>query len=86
MITRKMTRRALAVFMLAAMIMSSVTVFSFGASNNKKMTAYTQVYVKGKYAYCLADKGIFRVNLKTDQVKRLSKKISADEGNYAHLP
>lgn len=82
MITRKMTRRALAVFMLAAMIMSSVTVFSFGASNNKKMTAYTQVYVKGKYAYCLADKGIYRVNLKTDQVKRLSKKISADEGNY----
>ena len=85
MITRKMTRRALAVFMLAAMIMSSVTVFSFGASNNKKMTAYTQVYVKGKYAYCLADKGIYRVNLKTDQVKRISKKISADEGNYQYF-
>ena len=64
-------RRSLSVLLMAAMLFTSFTVVSFGASGTKKTTLYSDVLVSGSYAYCSVPTGIYRVNLKTNKVQRI---------------
>ena len=64
-------RRLLATVLMTALVFTSFTVVSFGGSGTKKMTVYDEVVVSGNYAYCSAAPGIYRVNLKTNKVKRI---------------
>jgi len=67
----KKSRIAIILGIIVSLILSSMTV-SYAASGTKKMTAY-RVVIKGKYAYCGAHNGIYRVNLYTESKKRIVK-------------
>lgn len=64
-------RYVIVLSLIIALIFTS-TVASFGASGTKKMTAYNKVVKKGNTAYCADNYAIYKVNLKTGGVKRLT--------------
>lgn len=70
----KRARFLIVITLVVSMIASSMIV-SFAASDSKtkKMTTYGEVIKSGKYAYCSTGKGIIRVNLKNNSVKRIVK-------------
>lgn len=79
---REMIRTVLASVLIALMVITMTAPQTMAASGNKKkMTVYNEVIKKGKYAYCSAYKGIYRVNLKTGTKKRLVK-FNEGYGNY----
>ena len=63
-------RRIIIVTLIAVLCIGCLTAASFGATKKKKETLYN-VYVKGKYAYCGAYGGVYKVNLKTGSAKKL---------------
>ncbi len=74
-----MKKRWLLVFsFVIAMVLASTSV-SLGASTTKKMTTYSDVIKSGKYAYCIATKGLYRVNLISGDKKRLVKATTGEE-------
>ena len=72
--TLKKHHSVLVVIMIVVLLTTVVPVSSVSAkTKTMKMTLYDQVIKKGKYAYC-CDKGlIYKVNLKTNKVKKLIK-------------
>lgn len=70
--TSKKIRIAVVLGVVMALIISSMGV-SYASSGTKTMTVYCEVIVKGGYAYCAANRGIYRVNLKTGDKKRIVK-------------
>ena len=60
----RFVRMAAAVLMIAVLIITMSAPQAQAASGKtKKMTVYSQVIVKGKYAYCSSRFGIYKVNL-----------------------
>lgn len=67
-------RMAAAVLMIAVLIITMSAPQAQAASGKTKTsTVYDQVIVKGKYAYCAAYRGIYKVNLKKGTSKILKK-------------
>lgn len=66
-----MKKRITAIILIATLILGCFTVASFGYSPKKKMMVYNDVLKKGNTVYCSAGGGIYKVNLKTKQVRRL---------------
>jgi len=76
--TMKKYRLVLLVFIIAALVTTLVPVsFASAKTKTKKMKVYDQVIKKGKYVYCSDNYSIYKVNLKTNKVKRLTKPSSA---------
>ena len=65
--------------LVAAMIASSMMV-SFAATGSKTVysTTYNEVIKGSKYAYCSTGKGIYRVNPKTNKIKKISSEGMPD--------
>ena len=78
-----MKKRITAIILIATLILGCFTVASFGASPKKKMTSYYEVLKKGNTVYCSAGNGIYKVNLKKRQAKRLVT-IDADPNGTAY--
>ena len=67
-------RMAAAVLIIAVLIITMSAPQAQAASGKTKTsTVYDQVIVKGKYAYCAAYRGIYKVNLKKGTSKILKK-------------
>ena len=77
-----MKKKITAIIQMATQMVGCVTVASFGASHKKKMTSYYEVLKKGNTVYCSAGNGIYKVNLKKRQAKRLVT-IDADPNGTA---
>ena len=66
-----MKKRITAIILIATLILGCFTVVSFGASPKKTMKVFNEVVKKGNTVYCSAGDGIYKVDLKTNQAKRL---------------
>ena len=77
-----MIRIILASILIAMLVITMTAPQAMAASGGtKKMTVYNEVIKKGKYAYCSAYHGIYKVNLKTGTKKRLVA-FNDRYGNY----
>ena len=70
--------RILIIAALAAALIASSMMVSFAATGNKTIysTTYNEVIKGSKYAYCSTGKGLYRVNHKTNKVKRIASAAS----------
>ena len=66
--------RILIIAALAAALIASSMMVSFAAAGSKKIssTTYNKVIKGSTYAYCSTGKGIYRVNTKTNKVKKIA--------------
>ena len=70
----RFVRMAAAVLMITVLIITMSAPQAQAASGRTKTsTVYDQVIVKGKYAYCTAYRGIYKVNLKKETSRILKK-------------
>lgn len=67
------TFRSIITILLAAALIVSGTVVSFGASKTKTMTSYDQVIKNKSVAYCICGTRIVKVNLKNNKVTTIVK-------------
>lgn len=84
----RVASRITAVLLIVLMIVTAFTPEAMASSGKtKKMTVYTQVIVKGNYAYCIARLGLYKVNLKTGHKKRLVKNMmpEVDSGSVVTI-
>ncbi|MBQ9014506.1 MAG: DUF5050 domain-containing protein [Firmicutes bacterium] len=65
-----MRRRA--ILILTAVIVAAAFMPATAFAKTKTSTVYSQVVKKGKYVYCASYAGLYRVNVKTNKVKKLS--------------
>lgn len=70
--------RILIIAALVAALIASSMVVSFAAtgSNTVYSTTYNEVIKGSTYAYCSTGKGIYRVNPKTNKIKKISSEAS----------
>ena len=82
----KWLKRSIILMLSFVMVLTSAVFPAFAASKKTlKMTVYTEVLVKGGYAYCCSVKGIYKVNLKTHSVKRLVKQPVPEFCSFSNL-
>jgi hypothetical protein len=71
---KKRSTSILVIMILAAVLILSSITTSFAGDGPVTMTLYNDVVKKGNYAYCCDEWSLFKVNLKTGKVKRLTSK------------
>ena len=82
----KLLKRSIIMMLSFVMVLTSAVFPAFAASKKTlKMTVYTDVLVKGGYAYCSSIKGLYKVNLKTHAVKRLVKQEAPGICEFTNL-
>ncbi|MBR3199996.1 MAG: hypothetical protein IKG17_01485 [Mogibacterium sp.] len=77
----KLVRSLIASLLMAMMVVSlSAPEAMAKSSKTKTMTAYNQVVVNGSYAYCSANGGLYKVNLKTGEKKLFVQPYDSESG------
>ena len=80
-VRKTIAARIMVVIMVAMMIVvGAMPEVMAGSSKTKSMTKYDRVIVKGHIAYCCDGYNVFRVNLKTNKVKKLTKTMFSVHG------
>lgn len=76
-----MRKKIIACIMALAIAVAFMPTSAF-AGSKIKMTAYDQVYVSGKTAYCAGARGLYKVTLKKGKVKKVKVLFSAGRAEY----